>query len=499
MAKMRRLCLFAFALVVALSGQTRVDIQRQSKGTEFLAPPFAKPLRSGGSLPLTCTVNELFFLTTAPAGANIHVCHQDGEWAPQGSAGQASVTVLSDGVLAGVKPIINFVPGAGLSQIVTVMPSQLNVQQSLDTAVLMTNARSQSGEALFCASESGSSTVYTCAMQPLLGVLSTGMVFHWRPDVDNISGPLTLEVDLLGPKPIRLADGQAEPREGDFRAGRLYPLWYDGTVFRVFEGPWLQNYLTVAASQSGSTAYCASTSGSGNTYTCPLTPPIGNYSLGMTLHWRPDVSSVGGPTTVAVNSLSPRPLKLADGLADPGQNELRAGELYFLWYDGDSFRAIDFLPQRVLLRAEYQSGTPLLCVSAATIGQSFACSLNPSLGSYTQGQVVHWIPDVDSNGTAVTLNIDGLGAIPVKQSDGVTNPAAGDLRAARLQPLWFDGVNFRMVASIPPFTGIGTRPDCDASLRGKLWFSEGATDQADTLAVCAKDAANTYAWSALFP
>ncbi|MCW5963524.1 MAG: hypothetical protein KIT83_05750 [Bryobacterales bacterium] len=496
---MRRLCLIAFVMAVAVAGQTRVDIQRQSKGTEFLAPPFAKPLRSGASLPLTCTVNELFFLTTAPAGSNIHVCHQDGEWAPQGSGGQANITVLSDGVMAGIKPSINFVPGAGLSQVVTVMPSQLNVQQSVDTAVLMTNARNQSGETLLCASASGSSTVYTCAMQPLLGELRTGMVLHWRPDLTNTAVPPTLEVDLLGPKPVKLGDGSADPRPGDFRAGRLYPLWYDGNVFRVFEGPWLENYLAVAASQSGATAYCASDNGSGSAYTCSLTPALGVYSPGMMLHWRPDVSSAGGPTTITVDNLPPQPLKLANGVADPGENELLDGELYLLWYDGSSFRVTDFLPRQVLLRAEYQSGSSVLCVSAETVGQSFACSLNPNLSAYSKGQILHWIPDVESTGGAVTLDVDGLGAIAVKRSDGIRDPALGDFRAGGLLPLWYDGVNFRMVSSVPAIAGGDSRPDCEAPLRGKLWFSEGAANEADTLLVCAKDAANTYAWSVMHP
>lgn len=46
-----------------------------------------------------------------------------------------------------------------------------------------------------------------------------------------------------------------------------------------------------------------------------------------------------------------------------------------------------------------------------------------------------------------------------------------------------------------------TKPDCTGSpttVRGTLWFTQGGTGVADTLEVCAKDAAGTYAWRTLY-
>jgi hypothetical protein len=44
----------------------------------------------------------------------------------------------------------------------------------------------------------------------------------------------------------------------------------------------------------------------------------------------------------------------------------------------------------------------------------------------------------------------------------------------------------------------GTRPTCDATQRGKLWYVAGGTGTADTLEACVKDAADAYGWKALY-
>ncbi|BDV43453.1 hypothetical protein GURASL_23760 [Geotalea uraniireducens] len=43
-----------------------------------------------------------------------------------------------------------------------------------------------------------------------------------------------------------------------------------------------------------------------------------------------------------------------------------------------------------------------------------------------------------------------------------------------------------------------TKPTCDSTVRGTIWFTRSATGVADALEVCAKDATDNYAWKALF-
>jgi hypothetical protein len=91
-----------------------------------------------------------------------------------------------------------------------------------------------------------------------------------------------------------------------------------------------------------------------------------------------------------------------------------------------------------------QGGAALLCASGSGSGSAYRCSLNPTLGSYTEGMVLHWIPDVNGAGGATTLNVDALGMQPIKQADGVSNPGPGDIIAGQLYSLWYDGAAFRL-------------------------------------------------------
>jgi hypothetical protein len=146
-----------------------------------------------------------------------------------------------------------------------------------------------------------------------------------------------------------------------------------------------------------------------------------------------------------------------------------------------------------------QAGGAVYCVSASGSGSSYSCGLAPVLTSYTTGMELQWRPDVNGTGGATTLNIDTLGAVPVKLSDGSHDPAAGDLVAGNLYTLWFDGSAFRWMehAQISGIFG-QTQPSCTVQTGGRLWFTVGGTGVKDSLEVCAKDAAAVYAWRGLY-
>jgi len=98
---------------------------------------------------------------------------------------------------------------------------------------------------------------------------------------------------------------------------------------------------TRSSEQSGAVLLCASTSGSGSTYTCFLAPTISTYTAGMLLHWKPDANGTGGATTLNVDTLGAAAVKLADGVTDPAAGEIEAGRVYEIWYDGTSFRLLN--------------------------------------------------------------------------------------------------------------------------------------------------------------
>ncbi len=73
------------------NGQTMVDLRTQSKNVDFSAAAATKPTKTGSSLPTTCSVGEMFFMTTAPAGQNLYGCTAVNLWSVQ-SAGTVPVT-----------------------------------------------------------------------------------------------------------------------------------------------------------------------------------------------------------------------------------------------------------------------------------------------------------------------------------------------------------------------------------------------------------------------
>lgn len=72
---------------VNLLGQTAVDLRTQSKSVDFAAAPFTRPLETGTALPGVCSVGQMFFNTTAPAGQNMYGCTATNVWTLQAGGG----------------------------------------------------------------------------------------------------------------------------------------------------------------------------------------------------------------------------------------------------------------------------------------------------------------------------------------------------------------------------------------------------------------------------
>jgi hypothetical protein len=53
-------------------------------------------------------------------------------------------------------------------------------------------------------------------------------------------------------------------------------------------------------------------------------------------------------------------------------------------------------------------------------------------------------------------------------------------------------------SGIRPATSGAAQPACDATSRGTFWFTYSASGVKDAAAVCAKDAANAYAWRTIY-
>jgi len=220
-----------FLMAAAVTGQTQVDLQSQARRVDFTSANWTRPLKTGTALPPACTLGDMYFKTDAPAGQNLYACTATNTWSAQ--AGGGNLVFKLDDMVAGSRPVLNYVTGTGLFSVVTDTGSQIDAQLGLDTAVIQTVPGEQSGAALRCASASNSATAYLCAMNPRLQGYNPGMMVHWIPDQSGSGGPTTLNVDGLGAAPVRMADGATDPAAGDIAAGQMYTLWYDGSRFRM--------------------------------------------------------------------------------------------------------------------------------------------------------------------------------------------------------------------------------------------------------------------------
>lgn len=93
-------------------------------------------------------------------------------------------------------------------------------------------------------------------------------------------------------------------------------------------------------------------------------------------------------------------------------------------------------------RSGEQAGQDVFCAASGTPSVQ-ACSLMPVLTAYTPGMRILLLPGATNTGT-VTLNINGLGPVPVLRPDGATPLVPGDLTVGDYYDLTYDGTVFRL-------------------------------------------------------
>jgi hypothetical protein len=121
--------LTGWLLVAALSvasAQTKVDLRTQSKSADFSAASPTKPVTIGTPLPATCSAGQMFYLTTATAGANLYSCTATNVWTQEGSVTNAGGALTADLPLFGAggndaKPVTK--TGSGNQVVVSQSPT----------------------------------------------------------------------------------------------------------------------------------------------------------------------------------------------------------------------------------------------------------------------------------------------------------------------------------------------------------------------------------------
>jgi hypothetical protein len=99
---------------------------------------------------------------------------------------------------------------------------------------------------------------------------------------------------------------------------------------------------------------------------------------------------------------------------------------------------------KIPTNAAIQAGQLLSVISGSSSATSYTgvMAANDPLATYTANQQLIWnVGSTSCAGGAMTLNIDGLGAIPLKLADGSTNFTSSQCPANAQIPITYDGVN----------------------------------------------------------
>ena len=213
--------------------------------------------------------------------------------------------------------------------------------------------------------------------------------------------------------------------------------------------------------------------GSADALTATLNPaPLaGEIAVGTRLALLVGVPNTG-PAALDVNGLGANPIVYnKTGAALDGQDWI-GGSVLQLVFDGASWRASDVLPSFLFPYASLaevlagviadkivspgtvahaaQSGAWNYAVDYSGIPDALTVTLNPAPAAYTVGFALRVLVTATNTGAA-TINVNGLGAVPILRLGGGALQA-GDLSAGAVAELAFDGTQFQTIA-VPAAVG----------------------------------------------
>ncbi len=91
-----------------------MNLGSQGRNIDFTNAPFTRPVKTGSSLPPSCSIGDLFFDTYAAPGQNLYGCPVSNNWIPLGSAQIPAFTgdvVIPAGTTTTTLATVNSNPG----------------------------------------------------------------------------------------------------------------------------------------------------------------------------------------------------------------------------------------------------------------------------------------------------------------------------------------------------------------------------------------------------
>ncbi len=88
----------------AANSQTLINLGTQGRNIDFSNAPSTRPVKTGSSLPATCSAGELFFNLAAPAGQNLYACVAANTWLLVGGGAAGLPDPGSNGLVVRTAP-----------------------------------------------------------------------------------------------------------------------------------------------------------------------------------------------------------------------------------------------------------------------------------------------------------------------------------------------------------------------------------------------------------
>ena len=297
--------------------------------------------------------------------------------------------------------------------------------------------------------DTGSADAYLATLSPALAAYTAGSMVILNVANAN-TGAATINVNGLGVKNI-VTEQNGTLQAGDLIAGRRAWLLYDGTSFRLVNRN-IENRI-----QNDSFNYILDT-GAADAYVATLVPAVTAYVAGQRLSLKIANTNTGA-ATVNVNGLGVKNIKTQNG-NNPLAGDILAGTIMDLRYDGTNFIMVN---RNQPIRIQNESYNYLLETGAA---DAYVATMVPTVAAYVAGQRFS-LKIANTNTTASTLNVNGLGAKSIKRIDG-TALVAGDLIAGMIADFRYDGTNFQLLNPARRLLGTSTNNNAVAGYAGEF-------------------------------
>jgi len=180
----------------------------------------------------------------------------------------------------------------------------------------------------------------------------------------------------------------------------------------------------------------AEDTGTTDAYSVSISGLADPYISGQVIFFKANTSNTGA-ATLNVNNAGAKAIKKHYNV-DLADNDIRAGQIVCVVYDGTNFQLINHLSNLLINRMASE-----LYAEDSGSSDAYAVTLTPAPTAYVKGMVVNFKANTANTGAA-TLNVNSLGAVAIKKQ-GTIDVATGDILAGQLVTVIYDGTNFQMV------------------------------------------------------